>query len=298
MKSSVNNLSKYFMYFVFTLSALSLTSCSSDDDGDVITEPDPTGTLTVADQTLSGNMLILEDVTVGQDSWVIVRNSNDQQMAADPVLVRDNEDGEVRIQLNENANLTGDTDGDDFDVSLFADNPNQGTMGTFDEGIDQPIRDANNANVTQTVNTTAPSIFADDNQTVTDEGDVTFRNVNTGSTGGFIGLFGQNPDGTPNFDEMVGRSDFIAPGAQTNITARFNEGFNFQAGQTFYPRLFTDNPADEQFTFTSSGGVEDVPETFGFDTTTGEARFVGNSANTATPGGFTVGNTGTGTGAI
>lgn len=276
---------------------VSLASCSDDDDAVVNPEPDnPTGSITVGDQTLSGNTLVLEDVTVDQDSWVVVRNSGTQDLAADPVLVRDNEDGEVRIQLNEDANLTGDADGDDFDIYLYADNPNQGTLGTYDEGLDQPVNDATGAEVTGTVTANAPSLYADDNQTVTEEGDVTFSTVNTGATGGYIGLYGQNEDGTPNYDEMVGTSEYIEPGAQTNVTARFNEGFNYEAGQTYYPRLYTDDPSDQQFTYTTSGGTEDLPEIYGFDTTTGEGRFVGNNAETTTPGGFTVGNTGTGTG--
>lgn len=298
MRVFKNNFSQYLLYFGLSLFTLGFAGCSDDDDLDDVIDERATGSITVQNQTLSGNTLILEDVTVGQDSWIIVRNSSNQEMAADPFLIRDNEDGEVRIPLNDNANLTGNVDGDDFNVSLYADNQNQGTRGTYDEGIDQPITGANNAPVTQSVNTTAPSVFADDDQMVTEEGDITFSNVNTGATGGFIGLYGQNADGTPNYDEMVGVSGYISPGAQTDITARFNEGYNYEAGQTYYPRLYTDNPADQQFTYTSSGGTEDLPEIYGYDPDTGTDRFVGNTATTATPGGFTVGNTGTGTGTM
>lgn len=296
MKNVMKNFKNYSVYLGILFLSLSLNSCSDDDDG-VIEETDPaTGTIVASDQTLSGNTLIIEDVTVGQDSWVVVRNSDDQQMAAEPYLVEEDEDGEVRIELNDNANLTGNADGDDFDVYLYSDNPTQGTQGTYDEGVDQPIRDNTNADVRQTVNTTAPSLYADDEQMVTEEGDVTFSTVNTGSTGGYIGLYAQNEDGTPNYDEMVGTSEYIAPGEQTDVTARFMEGYGYEAGQTYYPRLYTDNPNDQQFTYTSSAGTEDLPETYGYDATTGSGRYVGNSANTTTPGGFTVGNTGFGTG--
>ncbi|MDT0686193.1 DUF7282 domain-containing protein [Autumnicola psychrophila] len=293
MKSMIN-FEKYSRYFFALVLSAGLASCSDDDDAGVDPEPmpDPTGSITASDQTLSGNTLILEDATVGQDSWIVVTNTDDQSMAADPYLIEDDEDGEVRIQLNQDANLTGNVDGDDFDVSLYSDNPNQGTMGTYDEGIDEPVADSMGADVTQTVNTTAPSIYGDDDQMVTEEGDVTFSNVNTGTTGGYIGLYGENEDGTPNYDEQIGVSEYIEPGAQTDVTARFNEDYNYQTGQTYYPRLYTDSPADQQYTYTPDG-TEDMPETYGYDTTTGEDRFVGNSANTATPGGFTVGNTGT-----
>lgn len=288
MRSLSNDFTKYLMYFVLSFFAVGLTSCSNDDDVDDVT-PDNnfTGTITASDQTLSGNTLIIEDVTVGQDSWVIVRNADDQTMAADPYLIRDNEDGEVRIELNDSANLTGNVDGDDFIVSLYSDNPNQGTMGTYDEGVDQPIRDANNADVTQTVNTTAPSLMADDDQMVSETGDVTFTNVNTGSTGGWIALYGENEDGTINEDEMIGVSEYIAAGPNENVTARFNEGYQYQEGQNIYPRLFVDDPNDMEFTYTSSEGTEDLPETYGYDPTTQQANPVWNSSET---GSFTLGN--------
>ncbi|MDT0650681.1 DUF7282 domain-containing protein [Autumnicola edwardsiae] len=291
---SMMNFEKYAKYFfAFTL-FVGLASCDDDDDlNDTELFPDATGTISASDQTLSGNTLILEDVTVGQDTWVVVTNSDDQQMAAEPYLIEDDEDGEVRIELNEDANLTGNAEGDDFDVSLYADNPNEGTMGMYDEGIDDPVRDNMDMEVTQTVNTTAPGILGDDDQMVTDEGDVAFNNVNTGPTGGYVGLYGTNEDGTPNYDEMIGMSDYIQPGEQTNVTARFNEGYNYTTGETYYPRLYLDDPADQQFTYTASGGTEDMAEIYGYDSTTGTGSFVGNTANTTTPGGFTVGNTGT-----
>lgn len=293
MKNVLKNFKEYSLYFGIFFMTLGLTSCSDDDDGTIDPpEPEPTGTITASDQTLSGNTLIIEDVTVGQDSWVVVRNTDNQEMVSDPVFVEGNSTEEdMRIQLNDQANLTGDADGDDFDVVLYADHTTQGTRGTFDEDVDQPITGSS-----RTVTTTAPSIFVDDDQMVTEEGDVTFSSVNTGATGGYIGLYGANEDGTINEDQLVGISQFIQPGQTENVTVRFNEGFDYQAGQTFYPRLFTDNPGDQQFTFETSDGTEDLPETFGFDPDTGQERFVGNTANTATPGGFTVGNTGTGTG--
>ncbi|MDT0689422.1 hypothetical protein RM549_06475 [Salegentibacter sp. F188] len=294
---SMMNFEKYSKYFFILALSVGMASCDNDDD---VTDPDPmpdaTGTITASDQTLSGNTLVIEDVTVGQDSWVVVRNTDDQTMAAEPYLIEDDEDGEVRIELNEDANLTGDADGDDFDVSLYSDNPTEGTPGTYDESIDDPIMDANDADVTQTVNTTAPSIYADDDQMVTEEGDVMFSNVNTGSTGGYIGLYGENEDGTPNYEEQVGVSEYIQPGASENVTARFNEGYGYETGQTYYPRLYTDNPADQSYTYYTSDGAEDIPETYGYDPTLGTGRFVRNSGTTATPGGFTVGNTGVGTG--
>lgn len=69
-----------------------------------------------------------------------------------------------------------------------------------------------------------------------------------------------------------------------NYTVPFDEGYVHTPGSSVYPRLYMDDPADQEFTYTA-GGTEDLPQTYGFDETTGEGRFVG---NTSTTGGFTV----------
>lgn len=297
MKNVLKDFKEYPLYFGMFFLTLGFTSCSDDDDG-VIDEPEnqTTGTITASDQTLSGNTLMVDQVTVGQDSWLIARNTGENEIVSDTAFVEQGTAENVEIALHNTATLEGDEDGDDFDVSLYADNPNEGVQGTYDAGIDEPVTDDMNVDVRETVTATAPSIFAEDNQMVTEQGDVTFSSVNTGSTGGYVGLYGQNDDGSINEDEMIGQSEFIQPGASEDITARFNQNYEFTEGDVVYPRLFTDNPDDQTFTYNTSDGTEDLPETYGYDATTGTDRFVGNSANTTTSGAFTVGNSGVGTG--
>lgn len=288
MKNVVNNFGKnlknYSVYLGIFFMTLGLTSCSNDDDG-VTPDPDPepTGTITANNQTLSQNTLILDNVTVGQDSWLVVRNAGEDDMVADPVFVEEGSNQNVEIQLNTDANLTGDAEGDDFDVFLFADNQNQGTQGSFDVGTDAPITDASGARVSQTVNLTAPSLFADDNQTMTDNREVTFNSV-TSANDGWITLFGQDDEGNMDESTIIG-TGFVEAGTHENFTVQFNDDYNHVSGNTIFSRLNMDDPADQEFTFVE-GGDEDLPETFGFDTTTGDARFVGNTSTTT--GGFVV----------
>lgn len=288
MKSSVNNVTKYFLYLIFAFAAISFTSCSNDDDGIDTTEPNPTGSITASDQTLAGNTLIIDNVTVGQDSWLVVRNEgegNSANFAAEPMFLEKGTYEDLEIELNNTANLTGDVEGDNFDITLYADSQVSGTQGTFDfntqNSIDRQVNNTNGQPMVQTVNTRAPSISADD-QTVQNNS-VVFNSVNT-ARGGFIGIYNQNEDGTINENDLIGWQ-YVGPGTTENVTVNFREDFVYTPGQMIFPRLFNDDPADQQFTFMDDP-TTDVPERFGFNTTTGEGNFVGNN-NTA-GGGFTI----------
>lgn len=296
----------YLLYFALTFFAVGVTSCSNDDDN-ITTEPDPTGSVTLGDQTLSGNTLVIDNVTVGQDSWLVVRNAGEgtsTNYVADPVFLEAGSHDNVEIELNENANLTGNVDGDDFEVSIHVDDQNRGTQGTFDfdgqSGVDAPITSTTGTAVTETVNVRAPGLNIDDDQVVTENNEVTFNSVNL-SRDGWIVLYASNEDGTINTTEIVG-SRFVEAGEYTDLTVAFDDPEADFSGQTIHVRLHNDDPADQQFTFGSSGETEDLPEVYGFNTTTGEPQFVTNQAVTATAGAFTVAertgtgnNTGTGT---
>lgn len=293
MRILSKDLTKYLMYFVASIFAVGVTGCNGDDDvDDVLPDPDATGSITVENQTISGNTLILENVTVGQDSWIVVRNADEDEMVSDPVMVEEGMNQDVSIPLNNLATLEGDEDGDDFDVYLYSDNPNAGTMGTYDEGIDEPIRDDMDMEINERVTATTPSIFGEDNQMVSENREVTFSSVNTGPSGGYIGLYGEDEEGNIDEENMIGFSDYIAAGSNENVTATFNEDYQYAANQNVYPRLFTDNPADQNFTFTESGGTEDLPDTYGYDSATGTASPVWNTSET---GSFTIGNSAGGT---
>lgn len=285
MKPLNNNFRKFLMHFAIVLFAIGFTSCSNDDD-DVRMDLQPTGTLTVQDQTISQNMITIESVTVGQDSWIVVRNAGQEGSAAivsEPVFLEEGTHQNVRIPLTNTANLTGNEDGDDLVVMLHADT---GTLGTFDytgqNNNDRIITTTSGANVAETINVRGPRLEADDDQMVTENNEVTFSTVSTGNNGWII-LYGQNEDGTINENEIIGRR-FVEAGDYTDFTVPFDEGYSYIPGSTIFPRLYMDDPADEEFTFVQ-GGDEDLPELYGFDEATGQGMFVG---NTSTTGGFTI----------
>ncbi|MBZ9731428.1 EF-hand domain-containing protein [Salegentibacter sp. JZCK2] len=138
MKNSVNNLTKYFLYFTFAFVATSLTGCSDDDDG---FEPfEPTGFFEVGEQQiLTGNTLTLESIDVDQDSWLVAVRPGDENtnnFISDPTMLQEGSNTDVQLTLNQNSVANGDQ----IVLMIFGDDPNEGIQGQFDEpDRDNPI---------------------------------------------------------------------------------------------------------------------------------------------------------------
>ena len=284
MKKMKNLHPKILFYLSMVILIGGFTACSDDDDvGDVT--PQPTATLTVQDQSISQNRVIIQNITVGQDSWIVIRNSGQQNAAdivSEPVFIEAGTHTNVEVPLTGTANLQGNATGDELVIMVHADT---GTRGTYDynaqSGTDSPIRNSSGANIAETITVRGSSLNAADDQVVTDNNEVTFTSVNMVNNG-WIALYGDNEDGSINEDDLIG-IQYVEAGEHDNFLVPFNEGYEFQAGSNVYPRIYMDDPADQNFTFVE-GGDEDLPETYGFDDA-GEARFIG---NTSTTGGFTL----------
>lgn len=285
MRKLCNMNSKILLYLSLIFFIGGFSGCSNDDDvGNVL--PQPTANLTVQDQSISQNRVIIESVTVGQDSWIVIRNPGEENSAdivSEPILVETGTHTNVEVPLINTANLTGDAAGDQLVVMIHADT---GQRGTFDYNAqsdnDSPIRNSAGAVIAETITVRGSSLMAADNQAVTANNEVTFSSVNMVNNG-WIALYGQNEDGTINEDDLIG-TQYIEAGEHTNFLVRFNEGYVHQPGSTVFPRIYMDDPDDREFTFVQ-GGDEDLPELYGFDSTSGQGRFIG---NTSTSGGFTL----------
>ena len=144
MKNVMNNFKDYSVYLGIFFMTLGFTSCSDDDDG-VIDEPDPTGSIVVDDeQTLSGNTLTVQSITVGQDSWLAAVDGSDatsNDFIADPVMLNEGTNTDVELTFNENA-ISDDGSGQEITLKLYSDNPAMGgsnvltteTITVFAEG--------------------------------------------------------------------------------------------------------------------------------------------------------------------
>lgn len=155
MRTLSNNFTKYLMYFVLSIFAVGFTSCSNDDDDvdDIIGEP--TGSIVVQDnQTITQNQITIENVTVGQDSWVVAVMGGDEttnNFITEPVMVESGSNANVALTFEDDVEFTGGEAGDQISIKLYADHSTQGTQGEWDT-FDTPITGA-----TETV-----TVFVDD----------------------------------------------------------------------------------------------------------------------------------------
>src|SRR5690606_9682507 len=154
MKNLSNVHSRVLFYLSLVILMGGFAGCSNDDDvGDVT--PQPTATLTVQDQNISQNRVIIQNITVGQDSWIVIRNSGQQNAAdivSEPVFIEAGTHTNVEVPLTNTANLAGNEAGDGLVVMVHADT---GTRGTYDynaqTGTDSPIMNTSGANIAETI---------------------------------------------------------------------------------------------------------------------------------------------------
>ncbi|UJH89811.1 hypothetical protein LZ575_12365 [Antarcticibacterium sp. 1MA-6-2] len=167
MKSLSNDLTRYVMYVVFSFMAVGMSSCSSDDDADDMMEPIATGSITVEDnQEISQNTLIVQSVTVGQESWVVAvmgGDENTNNFITEPVKVEAGTTTNVELILNDDVDLTAGDAGNEISIKLYANDQDEGNLGEWDES-DDPIMDGD------TMATETITVFVDDssNQTFAD----------------------------------------------------------------------------------------------------------------------------------
>lgn len=125
------------------------TSCSDDDENFKM----PTGVIQVNEfQNLTGKVLIIPQVTVGQDSWLAAVEVGEEltnNFIAQPVLIEKGVSDDVELTFDETAidYLAGSQQ---VVLKLYADDPNGGIKGEWDLS-DKPITYSNNILVTKTI---------------------------------------------------------------------------------------------------------------------------------------------------
>ena len=264
MRNLCEDAGRYLRYFVFAMIAIGFTSCSDDDDVDNVI-PQPTGTINVEDQTLSGNILEVTSVTVSARSWLVVKKVNEDgsftDMIAEPLLLQAGTSNDIDIELdNTDAADVDLEDGDTLVLMLHADDGDGVFEYEGNTGQDMPIRNAAGV-LTETVVVSSPSIEIEEQDV--EDGTITFTNVSTRSTG-WIVVYNSTATGTINEDDIIGYT-YLEEGDNADVEVVFDDSFTFTAGQKVFTRIHLDDPDDEEFTFIEDEDT-DIPEIFGFGT--------------------------------
>jgi len=236
-------------------SSLIFTACDTEDDE--MMEPDmPTGMLTVSDQTISQNTIVVSNVNLDQNGWLVVHASEEDApvvpaIISDPVMVEAGENSDIEIPITNFENLSEDAN---VWVMLHTDD---GEMGVYEfdgaNGLDNPITTEEGEIVMTEIEISAPSVTAD-NQAVS-ENMVTIEEVNA-AVDGWIVIHEDDGNGKPG--AVLGQT-FVEAGTNSDVMVDLGNA-TFSGGEMLYPMLHIESPADGEYGFPDNG---DGPEVFG-----------------------------------
>lgn len=236
--------------------SLLFTACNSDDDEEMMDTNMPAGMLTVTDQSISQNTVVVSNVNVDQDSWLVVHASeNDAPVVpgiiSEPVLVESGNNSDVELPIIDFASLS---DGATVWVMLHTDN---GLAGEYEfdgaSGIDNPITTEAGAIVMTNIEVSAPSVAV--NNQIVDENMVTIEEVDA-AVDGWIVIHEDDGEGNPG--PVLGQT-FVEAGINENVMIDLGAA-TFAGGEMLFPMLHIESPADGEYGFPDNG---DGPEVFG-----------------------------------
>ncbi|MBE63318.1 MAG: hypothetical protein CMB89_13245 [Flammeovirgaceae bacterium] len=236
-----------------------------DADGNIVmtsitlsVDSDPTGTLTVMDQTLSQNMVHIANVTMDRSGWIVVHASTGEGpvvpgIISEPKMVSAGSTDDVMVELTDFTDLS---DGAMLYVMLHTDD---GTAGEYEfdgaNGFDNPIFDGSGNIVMTAITASAPTISVE-NQVVS-ENMVSIGDVNA-AVDGWLVIHADNGEGAPG--SVLGQTMVMA-GSNSDVMVDLGTA-TFAGGEKLFPMLHIESPADGEYGFPDNG---DGPEIFGED---------------------------------
>ena len=209
-----------------------------------------TGSFTANDQVTSQDKIVVESITVGQPSWVVVHRDNGAGsfvapgIISVPVALEAGTTTDVEISFADGEELT---DGETLWIMLHNDN---GTIGSYEfdgaNGFDAPI-------TFSSIDIMSPSVTAAD-QAVSSSNTVTIDEVKAG-VDGWIVIHADNGSGAPG--DVLGQTMVMA-GTNSNVEVDLGDA-SVSTGAKLFPMLHIESPADGEYGFPDNG---DGPEKF------------------------------------
>ena len=245
---------KYFAAVLIGV-AFTFSACKKDNTDSMSM---PTGSFMASDQTISQNMIVVSQIKMSDDGWVVVHadNGNNGPMVpgiiSEPVMVKAGTNTNVKIPIDTNAMLS---DGEKVWIMLHTDD---GTIGKYEfdgkSGLDGPIMENGNI-VTSPIRIMSPSISIK-NQPVTNN-TITIDTV-VAAVDGWLVV--HNDDGTGNITlpGIIGKT-MVHKGVNTNVVVHLDASNTYKSGQKLFPMLHIDAAPVGQYDFPGT----DAPEIYG-----------------------------------
>jgi hypothetical protein len=225
-------------------------------DGPITTAPitleAPSGSFMASNQVVSQNTLMVESITVGQPSWVVVHRDNGAGsfvapgIISNPVAIDAGTTENVAITFKDDEPLS---DGETLWIMLHNES---GTIGAYEfdgaNGFDLPI-------TFSSIEIEAPSVMVSDQIVMNNM--VTIDEVKAG-VDGWIVIHEDNGNGAPG--PVLGQT-FVNAGSTIDVMVDLGSA-TVAAGDKLFPMLHIESPADGEYGFPDNG---DGPEVFNSD---------------------------------
>lgn len=250
---------KNLSLIVLCAGTFTFTSCSTDDE---IPVPDinRTGSLTIEDQTLRDERLILTNINVSQQSYLVLRKGGaDGEIIATPRLIRKGETTNISIRLNSGVELN---DGDTVTAILHNDTNQLGRF-EFDgeSGIDDPITSDSGEVVMETFTV---SVMADPTGSLTVEDQALVNNMLTVESitldrSGYVVVHADTAETGANFPvvpEIISEPVYLEAGTHSNVQIMIEESAEVMADDVLWVMLHTDTGNVEVYEFDGQNGFD------------------------------------------
>lgn len=237
-------------------SSLLFTACNTEEDEEMMEPEMATGMLTVSDQTISQNTIVVSNVNLDQNGWLVVHASEEDapvvpEIISEPVLVEAGDNSDIEIPIIDFENLSEDAN---VWVMLHTDD---GELGVYEfdgaNGLDAPLTTEEGEIVMTEIEISAPSVTV--NNQVVNENMVTIEEVNA-AVDGWIVIHEDDGDGNPG--PVIGQT-FVEAGTNSDVMIDLGSA-TFSGGEMLFPMLHIESPADGEYGFPDNG---DGPEVFG-----------------------------------
>lgn len=217
---------------IFLATAALFTGCSGDDD-ETPAIVDPSGSLLIRDQPVIQGKVIIADVDVSHDSWVIIYRSNAGAQGTEILGHMGIDAGsheDVTVQLDNNANVTV---GETLWAALHVDSNENGVLdwdGTM--GADVAIR-SGTAIVSEAFVAKMGNTLTVEDQPVIDNS-ITISMINLTKTG-YVSIH-KDTNGTPG--DRIATSELLEVGDHLNLDITFEEFGEVNVGDVLWISLW------------------------------------------------------------
>lgn len=261
MKKSIIFTSHKLKALVMACLIFTIYSCDDEQLEDMKDQDNsPTGALSVVDQALSANSIMVNTATLSKDGWVVVHKDNGEgpvvpAIISEPKYLEAGTTEDIEIMIKDGTSLD---DGEKLWVMLHTDTGIEETY-EFDtkQEVDKPVTDASGNIIMKSITISSPSISAMDQ--AINGNTVVIEEVNAAKDG-WIVIHNDNGEGQPVLPGIVGKT-WVEAGINSDVVIELDNAETYTPGQKLFPMLHLDSPADMEYTFPENG---DAPEVFGF----------------------------------